>query len=51
MFDAEGLFKDSARRVTVSRSNDRMITIGDKNVRERELTWTRGYLLQRYFAN
>lgn len=51
MFDAEGLFKDSARLVTVSRSNDRMITIGDKNVRERELTWTRGYLLQRYFAN
>ena len=51
MFDSRGLFNGSQRSVTLSRSNDRMVVVGDKNVVEREITWTRGYLLQRYFAN
>lgn len=51
MFDPAGFFKDSARKVTIARSNDRIITVGGMNVNEREITWTRGYLLQRYFAN
>lgn len=51
MFDPAGLFNGSKRLVTVARSNDRRVTIDGKNLIERELTWTRGYLLQKYFAN
>lgn len=51
MFDSAGLFTGSKRQVTVSRSNDRTVVVGGKNIEEREITWTRGYLLQRYFAN
>ena len=51
MFDSAGLFSGSNRKVTVSRSNDRTVVINGNNVQEREITWTRGYLLQRYFAN
>ena len=51
MFDSAGLFTGSKRQVTLSRSNDRTVVVGGKNIEQREITWTRGYLLQRYFAD
>jgi len=51
MFDPAGFFKDSTRKVTLARSNDEIVIKDGLNVNQRQITWTRGYLLQKYFAN